>query len=196
METLNFITTNYKLICLVLAILGFISIYIVFATTNKIILAPELIPYSMHYKNVRAVLSAEDWQAIARIKYKESNYKCDICGAKGRLECHEVWKFNDKSLVQSLIGLTSLCPDCHRVKHIGLARKMGWFGDALYHMAKVNNISKGKAKRLIEIAEEQVKTRREEYDLDLTYLNQYGNLLPRKYTTKENNNCVQMKDNY
>lgn len=196
METVQLISENLTLIYIILGIFGLITIILILKPGKKVVLLPELIPYSMHGKNVRAVLSAEDWKELARIVYKEAGHHCEICGAKGQMECHEIWDFNDKKLIQKLVGLITLCPDCHRVKHIGLARKMGWFGDALDHMAKVNRISKKKAKKYIEYAEMEVKKRKEEYDLDLTYLNKLKKILPRKYGKRENENCVSIRGNW
>ncbi len=164
--------------------------------TKKLKLTPELIPYRMHYKNVRAVLSEADWRNLAKTIYKESNYKCDICGARERLECHEVWQFNDRKSVQALVGLTTLCSDCHRVKHIGLARKMGYFEDALEHMCKVNQISRRYAKKVIDWNEKEVSKRNKDYNLDLRFLNKYRNILPRQYSSNEIDNCKVINDNY
>lgn len=164
--------------------------------TKKLKLTPELVPYKMHYKNVRAVLSENDWRTLAKTIYKESSYKCDICGARERLECHEVWKFNDRKLVQSLIGLTTLCSDCHRVKHIGLARKMGYFEDTLEHMCKVNQVSRRYAKKVIEWNEKEVAKRNKDYSLDLRFLNKYRHILPRQYSSNEIENCKVINDNY
>lgn len=198
MEIINFIIKHHSYFYVGLSVVAVIIIGLILKPGKKLILTPELIPYKMHGKNVRAVLSQEDWQTVARHSYKEAGHRCEICNVKGRLECHEIWQFNDKKLIQSLTGLITLCPDCHRVKHIGLARKMGWYGDALEHMAKVNQVSKKRAKQHIEYAEIAVKNRKEEYQLDLTYLNQYKKIanLPRKYTNNENNNCVNIKGNY
>jgi hypothetical protein len=41
-------------------------------------------------------------------------------------------------LSQKLVRLIALCPDCHEVKHIGLAKKRARLNKALEHMAKVN----------------------------------------------------------
>lgn len=196
MDYIKLISENLELVSYGIGITGFIIIGFILKPGKKLKLLPELIPYKMHGKNVRAVLSAEDWKNLAKYKYKESGLRCDICSTKGPLECHEIWSFNDKKLIQKLIGLTTLCPDCHRVKHVGLARKMGWFGDALDHMSKINGISKNKSKKLIEYAEMEVKKRQQEYDLDLTYLNNYQNILPRKYNKQENNNCRQISGNW
>lgn len=179
-------------------LLIFLFLFYIFTPNgySKLKLTPELIPYKMHYKNARSVLSMEDWKKVAKLTYKESNYKCDICGANDRLECHEVWGFNDRKKVQSLLSLTTLCPDCHRVKHIGLARKMGWFEDSIKHMAKINKISTKQAKKFVEYAEKEVKRKNKDYALDLTYLNRYRSILPRQYSNYENENCSMIDNNF
>lgn len=198
MENIKIISQNLNLIYYIFGILGLLAIILILIlkSNNKLKLLPELIPYSMHYKNVRAVLTDTEWRTLAKVIYKNSNFRCDICNRKGRIECHEIWSFNDKKLIQKLTGLTSLCHECHQVKHIGLARKMGFFGNALEHMSKVNGITEGKAKKYIEYAEMSVKNRKEEYNLDLTYLNNFRNILPRKYTGRENENCNNIKGNW
>lgn len=171
------------------------SIYYLFRGNKKLILLPELIPYSMHYKNVRAILSPAHWQSVAKISYRNSHYKCDICNVKGKIECHEIWQFDDRNLQQKLIGLTTLCVDCHRVKHIGLAKKMGYYNTTIKHMAKVNKISISQAERHVAYAEIEVKKRRGDYALDLTYLNTFSSSLPRRYTSYENGSCADIKGN-
>ncbi len=193
MEIIKFIINDLYLYVLGALIIFFLWNYL---TAKKVKLLPELIPYPMHYKNVRAVLSNDEWKAVAKTQYAKSQGRCDICGARGRLECHEVWEFNDSSKVQKLSGLTGLCKDCHRVKHIGLARKMGWFEDTLDHMCKINKISRRKALKYIEYAETQVKQRNFEYSLDLRYLNNFSDILSRKYTKRENDNCKIIQGNY
>jgi hypothetical protein len=185
---IDFISKNLNLIYWGGGFFGLVVIFFIFKSNKKIILYPELIPYPMHYKNVRAVLSDKMWKELAKSVYKSSNYKCDICGFKGALECHEVWNFDNRRFIQKLVGLTTLCHRCHQVKHIGLARKMGYFMNAIRHMAKVNGISNRKAKRLVGYAEVEVKKHREEYDLDLTYLNEYVDILKRRFSNRENDN--------
>lgn len=162
---------------------------------KKLKLTPELVPYTMHYKNVRAVLSTEDWKNIAKLMYKRSKFQCDICNAKGRLECHEVWDFDENQNYQRLVGLTTLCPLCHQVKHIGFAKKRGLWKETIKHMAKINKISIREAKKNVMYAELLVKKRNKEYSLDLTYLNQFS-FLPRRYTNFENQNCKSIQGNY
>jgi hypothetical protein len=104
----------------------------------------ELIPKSSWYKNVRSEVSKEEWDKIRKYVYKRANYTCEICGGKGNkwpVECHEIWKFNDDENIQELIGFIALCPDCHMVKHIGLANAQGKGREALTHLAEVNGWS-------------------------------------------------------
>ena len=54
------------------------------------------------------------------------------------MECHEIWEYDDVNHIQKLIGLISLCPNCHLVKHIGRAIAMGNEKIPLNQLAKVN----------------------------------------------------------
>lgn len=83
----------------------------------------ELIPSSNWRNNVRSEFK-DDWEWIKRLSYRKANYRCEICNGVGDrhpVECHEMWEFDMNSKVQKLIGLISLCPTCHKTKHIGLA---------------------------------------------------------------------------
>ena len=76
--------------------------------------------------------------------YANYGYKCGICGAEGRLNCHEIWEYDDKKHIQKLSGFVALCDMCHHVKHIGLAGILASKGKLDYekvveHFMKVNN---------------------------------------------------------
>ncbi len=47
-------------------------------------------------------------------------------------------------------GLTALCPDCHRVKHIGLAGLQGYGEEAKAHLAKINGWSQSQTDAYLE----------------------------------------------
>lgn len=86
------------------------------------LLSIELVPQSSWYSNVRSNVSKEQWDVIRRASYKKANYLCEICGGKGSshpVECHEVLEYNENTRIQKLIRFISLCPNCHKVKHIG-----------------------------------------------------------------------------
>ena len=79
------------------------------------------------------------------MSYKSAGNKCEICGDTGKnqgykhnVECHEIWEYDDKNHVQKLIGLISLCPTCHQVKHIGRAIAIGKEKQAHAQLRKVN----------------------------------------------------------
>lgn len=81
----------------------------------------ELVPRTSWYSNMRSVMPKSAWDRIRKSVYAEYNHKCGVCGAEGRLECHEIWEYDDKNHLQALRGFIALCALCHRVKHIGLA---------------------------------------------------------------------------
>jgi len=109
-------------------------------------LTVELIPKSSFFNNMRKVLTQENWDSLRRSVYREYKYKCGICGASGKMNCHEIWKFNDREHVQSLKGYIALCDMCHHVKHIGFAAVLAGQGKLDYakvvdHFCKVNRCS-------------------------------------------------------
>jgi len=98
----------------------------------------ELVPKSAWRINIRSEVSKSEWDRIRKAIYKKAGYKCEICSAKGRIECHEIWEYDDEECFQRLVGLIALCPSCHQVKHIGLAQVKGKYEQARKHLAKVN----------------------------------------------------------
>jgi hypothetical protein len=74
-------------------------------------------------------------------KYK---YRCAICGAKGRLNCREIWEYYEKERIQRLVGFVPLCGLCDQVTHIDLAGVQASEGNldyekAVEHFMKVND---------------------------------------------------------
>lgn len=106
---------------------------------KQIILAPDLVPSTSWFKNLRNK-DPKAWEIIRKASYAKAENQCEICGAKGKLHCHENWSYNEQSGIQKLESLISLCADCHEVKHIGLAEVKGRLEQALTHMIKINGI--------------------------------------------------------
>lgn len=84
---------------------------------SKIKLSIELIPKTCHFSNVRTSIKKEEWDKIRFLSYENAKHKCEICGNNGlkqgfkhRIECHEIWHYDDTTKTQKLIGLISLCP--------------------------------------------------------------------------------------
>jgi hypothetical protein len=81
----------------------------------------ELVPRTCWCRNLREHLRERRWDQVRRAVYEEWGRRCDICGAEGRLHCHERWSYDDEHQVQKLEEFIALCEMCHHVKHIGHA---------------------------------------------------------------------------
>lgn len=138
----------------------------------------DLVPSSAWYNNVRAILTKEQWDFVRKQVSDQAWNKCEICdgvGPKHPVECHEIWEYNDKKKIQKLVGLIALCPDCHTVKHFGLAQITNKQEKALKHLMKVNKITKKAAEKYI--ADEFMKWAErssKQWKLDISYLKNYG----------------------
>jgi len=105
----------------------------------------ELVPQTAFFQNLRSELSSRDWDILRRQVYAAAGNKCEVCGGRGRrhpVEAHEVWDYDEDNAVQRLVRLEALCPDCHMVKHFGLAQIQGRENKARAHLAKVNSWGK------------------------------------------------------
>lgn len=81
----------------------------------------ELVPKTSWYNNVRSEIPRRLWDKIRTDVCISQEYKCGICEAEGRLNCHEIWDYDDINYVQELKSFIALCNLCHHVKHIGYA---------------------------------------------------------------------------
>jgi len=139
----------------------------------------ELIPTTCHYSNVRTTVTKKEWDKIRFLSYETAGNKCEICGDVGKnqgynhnVECHEIWDYNDETHTQKLVGLISLCPLCHQVKHIGRAIAMRKHEEAFRQLAKINKWTPKKVEQHILASFELHKERsKHEWSLDLSMLN-------------------------
>nr|MBF6592737.1 HNH endonuclease [Ktedonobacterales bacterium] len=60
----------------------------------------ELVPAPCWLSNMRAALPRPVWDALRRQVYAAYGRRCGVCGAAGRLECHERWGYDDAQHVQ------------------------------------------------------------------------------------------------
>lgn len=136
----------------------------------------ELVPASQWEDNLRSRLTKRQWDNLRAACYQKAGHVCEVCGGRGPkhpVECHEIWDYNDQARIQRLTGLVALCPDCHKVKHIGFALTQGdkTLGFAIYHLATVNEWPMTLA---VEYVQRQfqihaIRSQRE-YHLDLSWL--------------------------
>lgn len=71
---------------------------------------------------LRKKISKTEWGKIRKQGYADANHKCAICGADGKLNCYEIWEYNDETYIQKLKGFIALCNDCHMIEHIWICR--------------------------------------------------------------------------
>jgi len=140
----------------------------------------ELIPKTCHFSNVRTTIKTKEWDKIRMISYANANHKCEICKETGKeqgyrhdVECHEIWDYDDVNHIQKLVGLISLCVVCHKVKHFGMARAMGYESQCFNQLAKVNKWNQKQINEHIEASFEVYKERSQfQWTLDLSILNE------------------------
>ncbi len=145
---------------------------------SELILTIELVPSTCWFSNVRAVLSKSQWNVVKKQVSTAAYDTCQICGGTGPkhpVECHEIWHYDERKLIQKLMGMIALCPACHMVKHIGLARLRGKEERAIRHLMKINKITRPAALTYVQQAFEQWQERsQKEWKLDISCLKDYG----------------------
>jgi hypothetical protein len=92
------------------------------AEVTTLRLCIDLIPKPSYRKNLRTILSDNQWRHLHQQVSAAAGECCQVCGATGTLHCDEVWAFDDAASVQRLADLRALCPWCHHVKHFGHAQ--------------------------------------------------------------------------
>lgn len=139
----------------------------------------ELVPKTSWYSNVRSNVSSEQWDIIRRKSYRNANYKCEICngiGVNHPVECHEIWEYDviAKNKKQTLIGFISLCPNCHKVKHPGLAEINGEMDIVINQLIRVNDMTKNEAVNYISDSFRIWRQRNNfEWEVDISFVNSY-----------------------
>jgi nitrate/TMAO reductase-like tetraheme cytochrome c subunit len=142
--------------------------------TNEWKLTTELVPESSWFDNMRTAVSRSTWDKLRANVYAQNDHKCGICGdTPRRLNCHEVWEYDDAAHVQRLTGFIALCTLCHYVKHLGLANILSQQGKLDYelviaHFLKVNECDREAFLRYREHVFEQWEERsKHEWTVDL-----------------------------
>ena len=137
----------------------------------------ELVPKTCWYSNVRSNVSKQEWDKIRKHCYALSGNRCEVCGGKGSkhpVECHEIWSYDDHNFIQKLEGLISLCPMCHKTKHVGLAQINGQLDMVAKHLAKVNGVKLRESYEYIDNSFKLWSDRSNfEWMIDITYLDNY-----------------------
>lgn len=154
------------------------------ATVKELKLTIELVPTTSWYRNLRNLIPKAVWDEIRKRTYRKYKYRCGICGTRGRLNCHEIWEYDDQNQIQKLVGFIALCSLCHHVKHIGYAGILASQGKLDYqkvvrHFMKVNGCNRDTYEKHIKNAFDQWN-KRSQYDWYLD-LGEYKNLVKDRH---------------
>ncbi len=112
--------------------------------TDQFKLNIELVPKTSWYNNVRSEIPRRVWDKIRSDVCISQDYKCGICGTEGKLNCHEIWEYDDINHIQELKDFIALCNLCHHVNHIGHASILASQGklnmqEVEAHFMRINN---------------------------------------------------------
>ena len=144
---------------------------------SRLPLQIELVPKSSWLHNIRKAVTGSQWDRIRKIVYIKANFLCEICGEVGtqhKVECHEVWSYDDKSNTQKLTSLQSICPLCHEVKHIGRASLFGKHERAFNRFVKINSLREDDAVEIEHAVFKQWKLRsKRSWKLDVSYIQNF-----------------------
>jgi hypothetical protein len=107
----------------------------------------DLVPQTQWNKNLRGQVRGSVWDKLRKETYAQAGFKCQICNAEGRLNCHEMWEYDEKNLVQHLVGFHAVCSMCHHVTHYGMSTILANRGhldidDVVKHFMRVNDVSR------------------------------------------------------
>lgn len=143
----------------------------------------ELVPDSCHFSNLRSNLRKKDWDKLRKECYRRFSCHCSVCGGQGRrhpVEAHETWNYDDENHIQKLVDIVALCPDCHKVKHMGLSILKGWDEYAREHLMRVNGWSREKAEKYEKVCFKEYRERSLfHWTLDLSWLEDKGVRIPK-----------------
>lgn len=129
-------------------------------------------PEECWYSNLRSVLSQADWDKVRKNAYARAKGRCMVCGARGRLEAHEKWSYDDTLALQKLEDVVALCSACHAVKHVSRSYLMGKGKEVEAQFRKVNGVSQTEYHKALGEANEKYlrQNKIEGWTTDLTWL--------------------------
>jgi hypothetical protein len=134
----------------------------------------EIVPQSSWYKNARDILPESRWRRLSRARSERACHRCEVCDELSlhrRLDLHERWHYDDESGIQRLVGLISLCVNCHAVVHYGRTMVHGDPDAAFQRLRTINGWSDQETDAHIgevsRVAEQRGQT---EWALDVTYI--------------------------
>eukprot|EP00002_Diphylleia_rotans_P015200 TRINITY_DN2944_c0_g5_i1.p1 TRINITY_DN2944_c0_g5~~TRINITY_DN2944_c0_g5_i1.p1 ORF type:complete len:487 (+),score=109.65 TRINITY_DN2944_c0_g5_i1:31-1491(+) len=137
----------------------------------------DIAPRNLKVQNVRLLMKKKYWEVLRKEYHERCKYRCEICGGMGErwpVELHEKWSFDDRNRRLKLLGMVSLCPSCHLVKHANLAKMQGKLDEVMEHLAGVNKWSIDEARTYVDYSLEVWTLRsRRNWQTDLSCVHKY-----------------------
>lgn len=104
-----------------------------FTCDGMLPILPDLIPATSWGASLANLLTYRSWADIRDPINQRRHNECQLCGRQtSRIQAHEIWTYRlpppdnpDAWGVQRLIGIASVCHQCHQVFHLGLANANG-----------------------------------------------------------------------
>lgn len=141
----------------------------------------DLIPSTAWHASLANILTPASWKKLRDAVVTQAG-GCEICGDWNRLECHELWGYDEMTGIARLKRFVSLCPDDHEIQHLGLARLRGRFPQAWERLVKINRLDQAEAKRYSDLMQDRYILRsKRTWRLDVGILGSESVNLKRKY---------------
>jgi hypothetical protein len=109
---------------------------------EQLLITVSLIPRPNWGKDLAKLLPKRTWEQLRKQVYAEAEHRCVICGAAGSLHADEVWDYDEEHVIQRLISIRAVCPDCHACKHWGRTQMVSPPAELerlAAHFCRVNN---------------------------------------------------------
>jgi len=106
----------------------------------------ELVPKTCWNFTLRKLMPRSRWNKVRQKVFERAGHTCEICGAKDKLNCHEIWEYDGTKHIQKMAGFQAVCDLCHHVKHFGMAQVLADRGYAdlidtlIEHFKAVNGV--------------------------------------------------------
>lgn len=130
----------------------------------------DLIPETSWCSSLANMLATRSWRLVRDVVIDRAG-GCEDCGHREKLECHEIWSYDEDSGVQKLEGLRSVCSECHETYHLGYASVRDRYDVAFRRLVTINRILKHEEAEFEEEIFSKFLRRSElEWSLDLSLL--------------------------
>ncbi|SDZ11557.1 hypothetical protein [Nitrosomonas sp. Nm33] len=119
-------------------------------------LAMSFVPRPCININLHKVLKRTTWLKLSKDTFQKANGKCEICDTPyARLDCHEVWHYDDFRYIQELVRLMAICFLCHRVIHYNTNHfwtETAW-ANVIKHFKEINQVDTSAMSENLQAAE-------------------------------------------